>query len=249
MVIFRLKMLLFLFYLITACQSTSTPPTLELSATEELHIDALYPNLVLGGCHYTDGEFKMMIQGLSLGVRTPVLEPRKGALIKKGNYLHLVLNDSLHSIHHDRNVHIAIPDGQYKASAFVARDFHESIKNEQAFMCRDIQIRDGQMVRSIKSDEARLVYGAPWGIFKNEEMDAVLFDFFLMNTDISPEGNKVRLTIDQQKEFLIEDWKSYYIKGLGPGTHTIQIELINQDEQTIYGPLQQKISCVLEKEE
>lgn len=247
MVIFRLKMLLFLSYFITACESSSPLP-LELSTTEELHPDANYPNLVLGGCHYTDGEFKMMIQGLSLGVRTPVVEPRKGAVVKKGNYLHLVFNDSLHSMHFDRNVRINIPDGQYKASAFVARDYHESVKNEQAFMCREIKIRDGEMVRSIKSNEARLVYGAPWGIFKNEEIDDILFDFFLINTSISPEGNKVRLTIDQQKEFLIEEWESHYIKGLGLGKHTIQIELLNAEGTRIYGPLKQEISCVLEEE-
>jgi hypothetical protein len=220
---------------------------IELINAEALVKEALYPDLLLGGCHYVDGEFKMMIQGISLGVRTAGGGDRKGAVLKRGAYLHLVLDDSLHLITHERNTPTKIPDGDYQISAFVARDFHESIKNPYSFMCRDIKVQNGQLVRSIKSSEARLVYGAPWGVFKNEDADYILLDFYLMNTTISPKGNKVKLSIDAKKEFIIDQWKSYYIKGLPEGIHELSLELINAEGKRIYGPVKKQISSVIEE--
>ena len=71
----------------------------------------------------------------------------------------------------------------------------------------------------------------------------MLLDFYLVNTNISPDGNKVRATI-QDTEFIIEEWAPYYIEGLKKGEINIKLELINNKGdliQTSFNPSVRKV--------
>ena len=57
-------------------------------------------------------------------------------------------------------------------------------------------------------------------------------DFYLVNTDISPNGNKVRLTV-QEKEFIIDSWAPYYLEGLEKGEVNLKLELIDEKNNLI----------------
>ena len=60
-------------------------------------------------------------------------------------------------------------------------------------------------------------------------------DFYLVNTNISPLGNKVKATI-QDTEFIIDEWAPYYIEGLPKGEISIKLELIDQMGELIDTP-------------
>lgn len=62
-----------------------------------------------------------------------------------------------------------------------------------------------------------------------------MLDFFLLNTAISPEGNKIIATINGT-QFTIDEWVPYYIQGLEPGEVTVKLELVDKDGQVIPGP-------------
>ena len=62
-----------------------------------------------------------------------------------------------------------------------------------------------------------------------------MLDFYLVNTEISKDGNKVKVTIDES-EFFIFDWEPYLIEGLDDGDHTVKIELIDSNGNLIASP-------------
>ena len=60
-------------------------------------------------------------------------------------------------------------------------------------------------------------------------------DFYLVNTEISSNGNKVKATI-MDTEFIIDEWAPYYIKGLPKGEIKIKLELIDASGNLIDTP-------------
>ena len=112
----------------------------------------------------------------------------------------------------------------------MSRSYHESVKNENAYFLT--QIGEGD---SIDLSKELLFYSRPKGTYTGESTKKVLLDFYLINTKISPNGNKVRATIEET-EFLIDEWSSYYIEGLPKGEISIKLELIDNDGELINAP-------------
>ena len=56
-----------------------------------------------------------------------------------------------------------------------------------------------------------------------------------LNTAISPDGNKVRATINGE-EFMITQWVPHVMSGLELGEVTIKLELIDADGNEVPGP-------------
>jgi len=62
-----------------------------------------------------------------------------------------------------------------------------------------------------------------------------MLDFFVLNTELSEDGNKVRATING-KEFMITEWAPHIINGLPMGEVTIMLELLDGEGNLIDGP-------------
>ena len=63
----------------------------------------------------------------------------------------------------------------------------------------------------------------------------VMLDFYLVNTTLSGDGNKVRATINGSA-FTIDQWLPHTIEGLPMGESTIKLELIDKDGNVVPGP-------------
>jgi hypothetical protein len=62
-----------------------------------------------------------------------------------------------------------------------------------------------------------------------------ILDFYLVNTSIAENGNKVKVTINST-EFIIDKWAAYTIKGLTKAENTIRIQLVDKNNNLIDGP-------------
>jgi hypothetical protein len=92
-----------------------------------------------------------------------------------------------------------------------------------------------------------LFYSRPKGVYKGADTEHVLLDFYLVNTSLSPDGNKVKVTI-QDSEFLIDEWAPYYIEGLPKGEISITLELLDSSGHLIDSPFNpSKRTVVLEE--
>jgi hypothetical protein len=147
----------------------------------------------------------------------------------KGQHIHFIVNNGPYSAHYSENFTKKIDEGDILL-AFLSRSYHESVKNPEAYVFTEI----GNKKEMDLSNEF-LFYSRPKGKYVGEDTKKLLLDFYLINTEISEQGNKVRATIEDT-EFIIDEWVPYYIEGLPKGEITIKLELINSNGDLIETP-------------
>ena len=157
---------------------------------------------------------------------------------KKGQHIHLIINNDPYYAKYTNNFSQLLNTDNNVILAFLSRSYHESVKNDNAYVITQI----GES-NSIDLSKELLFYSRPKGTYVGESTNKVLLDFYLVNTQISPNGNKVRATIDGT-EFLIDEWSPYYIEGLPKGEISIKLELIDKYGETIdtpFNPSERKV--------
>jgi hypothetical protein len=81
-----------------------------------------------------------------------------------------------------------------------------------------------------------ITYNEPSNQMYWTEGSPVLLDFYVTNTELSPDGYKVRLTIDGKVQRIISSWQPYYLYGLKKGSHKIELDLIDETGHAVEGP-------------
>ena len=147
----------------------------------------------------------------------------------KGQHIHFIINNDPYSAHYEDTFTKQFEDGSNVILAFLSRSYHESVKNKNAFVLTQV----GEKMIDLNNEF--LFYSRPKGTYKGVDTEKLLLDFYLVNTEISANGNKVRATI-QDKEFIIEEWAPYYIEGLPKGEIKIKLELIDASGNLIDSP-------------
>ena len=178
--------------------------------------------------------FSFDIKNYNLGVQTKKEFDYNLANSEKGQHIHFILNNGPYSAHYNQNFDYELPKGNNIILAFLSRSYHESVKNPDAYILT--QIGDSN---EINLDGEFLFYSRPKGIYEGLDTEKLLLDFYLVNTELSSTGNKVKLTIKQKTffhQFLIDSWEAYYIEGLDKGEVTIKLELVDKDGELIEAP-------------
>lgn len=174
------------------------------------------------------------VAGYELGVQTEDAATRGIANSGKGQHIHFIVNNGPYSAHYMPGVSNQLGDGNYVVLAFLSRSYHESVKSPGAFHVENLNVGDAG-VEEADLTAPHLFYSRPKGTYKGEDTKKLMLDFYLLNTTISPDGNKVRATING-KEFMIDEWAPYYIEGLPLGEVNIKLELLDAEGNGIEGP-------------
>tara|TARA_B100001113_G_scaffold337386_1_gene318600 strand:- start:9 stop:722 length:714 start_codon:yes stop_codon:yes gene_type:complete len=174
--------------------------------------------------------FSFNVDEYNLGDQTPKNFNYKLANSEKGQHIHLIINNGPYFAKYTTDFTQKLQEGNNVILAFLSRSYHESVKNPNAYFFTQIGNNE-----KIDLNNEFLFYSRPKGTYEGEATKKLLLDFYLINTQISPKGNKVRLTIDN-KEFLIDEWVPYYIEGLKKGEISIKLELINSNGELIKSP-------------
>ena len=182
-------------------------------------------------------EFTFELEEYELGVQTETEYDYHLANSDKGQHIHFIINNEPYSAHYSENFSKKMESENNIILAFLSRSHHESVKNQNAYILT--QISD----EPIDLNNEFLFYSRPKGTYRGKDTKKVLLDFYLINTDISPNGNKVRVTIDDSI-FIIDEWVPYYIEGLSNGETQIKLELINSDGNLIDVPFNPSIKTV-----
>lgn len=178
--------------------------------------------------------FDFNVKNYELGSQTGDAEGKSCANSAKGQHIHLILNNEPYSAHYEAEIKKDLVEGSYTVLAFISRSYHESIKNPEAYILRNITVGD---VEQSKTDltAPHLFYSRPKGTYNGVDAKKVMLDFYLANTTLSADGNKVRATING-KEFMIDEWKPYFIEGMPMGENTIKLELLDMEGDLIESP-------------
>ncbi|MFN8417398.1 MAG: hypothetical protein U0U66_13785 [Cytophagaceae bacterium] len=152
----------------------------------------------------------------------------------KGQHIHLILNNQPYLAKYETSFKEKLEDGHYVALSFLSRSYHESIKHYQAYQLCQFDV--GKKTKEkVDLTQPMMFYSRPKGEYKGKDTESILLDFYVVNTQLSATGNKVRATING-KLFTLDTWKPFLIKNLPAGTATIKLELVDVAGNVIPGP-------------
>jgi len=176
-----------------------------------------------------DYSFSFNIENYDLGIQTDKKFDYRLANSDKGQHIHFIVDNGPYSAHYTNSFSKEINDGSL-VLAFLSRSYHESVKNPNAYILEQV----GE-VKDVDLSGEFLFYSRPKGTYKGYDTEKLLLDFYLVNTKISPDGNKVKATV-QDKEFIIDEWAPYFIEGLPKGEIIIKLELVDLNGNLIDSP-------------
>ena len=177
--------------------------------------------------HYS---FSFDVDNYRLGEQTQKDFNYNLANSQKGQHIHFIINNGPYFAKYKSEFTQELEKENSIILAFLSRSYHESVKNPNAFVLMQTGNAD-----SIDLSNEFLFYSRPKGTYEGEATKKLLLDFYLVNTKISPNGNKVRATVEGH-EFVIDEWAPYYIEGLPKGEVSIKLELIDAKGDLIDSP-------------
>ena len=190
-------------------------------------------------------EFSFAVKNYQLGAQTDSSNSKQLANSAKGQHIHFILNNEPYSAHYDSDFIKKIPSGVNYLVAFLSRSYHESVKNKNSVVFHKLEVGDNPIDNiDLNMDSPVLIYSRPKGNYSKKESDDLLLDFYLLNTSLSEDGNKVRVTVNG-KEFIITEWMPHLIKGLPIGEVIIKLELIDNKGSMIPGAFNQVTRSVM----
>jgi hypothetical protein len=181
-------------------------------------------------------KFSYKVSGTSyqLGNQTEMPAGNVCANSAKGQHIHLIVNNEPYQAFYTNEFESQLKEGNNVVLAFLSRSYHESIKTDSAYVLA--QFNTGKMAEPEVTDlnNAFLFYSRPNGTYIGGETKKILLDFYLVNTEISENGNKVKAIINGT-EFILTKWVPYIIEGLPMGENKITLELIDKEGNIIPG--------------
>jgi hypothetical protein len=190
------------------------------------------------GMHFNDtARFEFGVENYELGSQTSDAAVKNCANSEKGQHIHLILNNAPYSAHYAASFDREVEAGHYIGLAFLSRSYHESIKTADAYKIFRFSTGDVMGTEAPEFDDGapHMFYSRPKGTYNGADAEKVMLDFYLVNTDLSPEGNKVRATINGTP-FTLDKWVPYFMEGLPDGETTIKLELLDASGNLIPGP-------------
>ncbi|WP_207433878.1 hypothetical protein [Sabulibacter ruber] len=181
-------------------------------------------------------QFEYAVNNFQLSQQTPDAGTHEHANSKEGQHIHNIVDNEPYTAHYKPTFKKAIKPGQHVVLSFLSRSYHESIKHKEAYDLRVINVGNATG-NTAKFDEngQHLFYSRPKGEYTGADTRKIMLDFYLVNTELAKDGNKVRATINGN-EFILDQWLPYLVEGLPMGENTFKLELIDNQGKVIPGP-------------
>lgn len=204
-----------------------------------------FPDAILNMNSPLDGEnhepgkisFSYTVTNFRLGDQTSG-NTMKLANSTQGQHIHVILNNGPYDARYNPEFEKDLGEGHYVVLSFLSRSYHESVKSPDGYVLRQFTVGNPSGQKEVDLTEPHMFYSRPKGEYQGENAKNVLLDFYLVNTELSADGNKVRATINGQS-FIITEWAPQVIQGMPMGENTIKLELLDNEGQVIPGPYNQ----------
>lgn len=151
---------------------------------------------------------------------------------KDGAHIHLFLDDHPYVPVYDVSQPTMLDDvapGAHVLRAFPSRPWHESIKSSpNAFSIVRFVVGQDDGKWAFDRSQPILTQSRPKGTYAGDQAKRILFDYYLTNAELAPDGYRVRWTLDGVENFAT-DWQPQWWENLAPGDHQLEMELVDQD--------------------
>ncbi len=153
-----------------------------------------------------------------------------------GQHIHFILDNKPYTALYKPENTVTVPlNSEHYLLSFLSRSYHESIKTTEASKLVKFKVDAmGKLTTDATPKEPSLFYSRPKGEYKGEETKNLLLDFYLVNTNLAPDGNKVIADINGQT-FTLDKWGPYEIKGLPLGNNKVKLTLVDKDGNAVTG--------------
>ncbi len=197
-----------------------------------------FPDAKLAIRGYENSSFNFEVTGYELAAQTTDAPQKMCANSGKGQHIHLIVDDKPYAAKYESLFDHEVADGEHYLLAFLSRSYHESMKTQDAHIAVKGKFQGNSMMSSEPVSEPMLFYSRPKGTYVGKaNTDKIMLDFYLVNTSLSAEGNKVKVEVNNEKEFIVNNWKPYFIEGLPMGDNKVKLTLIGPDGNPIDAPL------------
>ncbi|MGB3547127.1 MAG: hypothetical protein WBA17_09140 [Saprospiraceae bacterium] len=194
-----------------------------------------FPDAAIKGVTYTNGNFAFNVANYELGVQTPDADQLMCANSGQGQHIHLIVDNAPYIAKYEAKFENTLPDGEHYLMSFLSRSYHLSLKQPAAAWYRKVNVTGGKWSES-KIEKPMVFYSRPKGEYVGKkEVENVILDFYPINAELG-DDYMVLASINGQ-EFLLNDWRPYYIKGLPMGDNTVSLTLVNADRTPVDSPL------------
>ena len=180
--------------------------------------------------------FDFDVENFELGAQTEDAGANGLANSAEGQHIHVILNNGPYSAHYTEDFEMELEDGHYVMLAFLSRSYHESVKEPGAAVVRQFTVGDAGEYEEADLSAPHLFYSRPKGTYTGGDTANLMVDFYLLNTELSMEGNKVLVNIDDAIEILVPIWEPLVFKGLPLGERRVKLDLLDGDGNPVPGP-------------
>ncbi len=179
-------------------------------------------------------DFKYDITNYQLTAQTADADMKQCANSDKGQHIHFILNNEPYDALYEPNHQKELAEGNHVVLSFLSRSYHESLKHPDAYVLRQFTVGKGNAQKA-DLNAPHMFYSRPKGEYKGADTENIMLDFYLVNTELSANGNKVRATVNGES-FMLDNWQPYIINGMPMGENTIKLELVDNSGNVIPGP-------------
>ena len=187
-----------------------------------------FPNASIDDWSYRGGTFDYTTSNYEFGVQTPDAEELMCANSAQGQHVHLIIDNEPYIAKYEPTFDQVMADGQHHLLTFLSRSYHESIKSPAAHRAVTANVINGGFDNPTEITDPMLFYSRPKGTYVGKkETENVMLDFYPVNAELGEEY-QVRANINGE-EFIIDEWKPFYIQGLPMGESTVTLTLMAGD--------------------
>ncbi|MBB4078142.1 hypothetical protein GGR28_000743 [Lewinella aquimaris] len=188
-----------------------------------------FPNASIDDWSYDAGTFNYTISGgYTLGRQTDDASSVMCANSDKGQHIHLIIDNEPYIAKYEPTFNQPMTNGEHYLLTFLSRSYHQSIKTDKAHRAVKASVNNNSFSNPQPITEPMLFYSRPKGTYTGKaETENVMLDFYPVNAPLGDEY-QVKASVNG-KEFMIDEWKAYYLKGLPMGENTITLTLMAGD--------------------
>jgi len=193
---------------------------------------------------------QVRVDGFPLGIETMLPRREEIRACPKGQTIRVAIDDQPyillneddapsdafdnHDLYFRQSVETLIKNnikpGDHLIRAYPAYSYGEAIRGDGTYNASLFCFKK-QGITKIDLKQPMITYNEPQGVFSGSK--PILLDFLLTNCELSEDGYKVRMSIDGSVFKIITSYQPYYLYGLGKGSHTIQLELIDRKNNPV----------------
>jgi hypothetical protein len=179
--------------------------------------------------------FKYELTNFQLTQMTGHDHSKEMANSMQGQHIHFIVDNEPYTALYEPKVTKDLKEGNHVVLSFLSRSYHESLKHKTAYDLRTFKVGQPKEASTFNVNAPNMFYSRPKGEYVGNDTKKVMLDFYLVNTTLSANGNKVRATINGN-EFMLDKWTPYMMEGLPMGENKIKLELVDKDGKVIPGP-------------